>query len=88
MASKTKLPLPNKTLEKMIESAGGQSELARMVADETGEVIYQSYIWRYTYEQGQVPERLVVSFLKICQEQLSLKAVTAHKLRPSMPVLA
>ncbi len=81
------VPIPNTAIEKMCEAAGGQSELARMFADETGQTFYQSYIYRYAYLRGQIPERHIEAALVICKE-LGLSKIKAHDLRPSMPRVA
>lgn len=74
----------NPKLMEMIEAAGGQSELARLLSAESGERVEQSYIWRYTFEREQLPERLVAAGMRVAKS-LGVD-VKPKDLRPSLPV--
>lgn len=78
-------PTPMQALEKAVELAGSQSELARRLAEHTkNPKIKPAHVWNWLNRDKQVPANMAVPIEEVTPKKDDELQVTREQLRPDL----
>ena len=66
-------------LDQAIDLVGGQSALARLLSDDTGQRVSQARVWAWVHRVPKVPAEFAIPI-----ERVTGGRITRHQLRPDL----